>query len=75
VLGSDPGLIIEGLTTATTLPNVAVFMPNGSVLDSGAIRIGDKDSNYCEVRIEPEATAKVAVLRWHAEAATPGFYP
>lgn len=44
--------------------NGAVFETDGSIRDLGAIRFGDQRGNYLEVRIEPEATARVSLRKW-----------
>ena len=68
----DPGAALEGLTTIDSadplVPDirVAVFEPDGSIRQSGGIRISDGKSpaNVFEVRIEPEATARIEVLKY-----------
>lgn len=42
----------------------AIFMPEGSVLASGAIRFGDLRGNFFEARIDPPGTARVEVRKW-----------
>lgn len=44
-------------------PNEAVFQRDGSILATGAFRIGDVPGNFLEVRIEPRATARVEVRK------------
>lgn len=58
---------VDGLSTidaqgATGLPAV-IFKPNGSVVEVGAFRIADERGNFLEVRVEPEATGKVEILK------------
>lgn len=61
--GAEP--IVDNLTD---LPGVAmngvVFQTDGSVLDSGSIRIGDQQDHFLQVRIAPRATARVALSKW-----------
>ena len=74
VAGTDdaPGQALEGLTTIVSgdpdVPdlNVAVFEPDGSIRDSGGIRISDGQdpANLFEVRIDPPATARVEILKY-----------
>jgi len=70
--------VIEGLTVTNAPVNAVVFVPHGSVLDTGSIRIADDRSNFFELRIEPRATARVQVLKYHPEPPwgdPAGFYP
>lgn len=55
---------IEDLTLTPTGDKVVVFLPNGSVVDTGGIHVGDSRGNYFSIRVEPEATAKVRILKW-----------
>ena len=63
-----PGESIDGLTPVSGGPlAAAVFEPDGSIRDQGAIRIADgrtPRSNIFEIRIEPSATAKVDVRKY-----------
>ena len=43
---------------------VAVFAPDGSIADIGAFRMGDARGNFFEVRIEPQATARIQVRKY-----------
>lgn len=47
---------------AGDLPAV-IFQPNGSVAAIGAFRIGDERGNFLEIRVEPEGTGKVEILK------------
>lgn len=40
------------------------FSPDGSVASTGAFRLGDPNGNYLEIRVEPQATARVQVRKW-----------
>jgi len=64
----DPAERVDGFTAAGG-ENVAVFDPNGSIRDLGAIRFGDQRGNFLEVRIEPAATARVQVRKWDLDLA------
>jgi prepilin-type N-terminal cleavage/methylation domain-containing protein len=43
---------------------VAVFNPNGSIAETGAVRFGDQRGNFLEVNVEPAATARVQMRKW-----------
>jgi prepilin-type N-terminal cleavage/methylation domain-containing protein len=58
---------IDGLTTIGT-NQVVLLAPDGSVNASGAYRLGDARGNFLEVRIEPQATARVSVRKWDGTA-------
>lgn len=61
--GSDT---INGFTARTdlTLPRQAVFNPDGSVADPGGFRVADIKGNFLEVRVAPQATARIEVLKY-----------
>lgn len=62
VFGAPPGhLKIAGFTNSST---VAEFQTDGSIDKIGAVRFVDRRGNYLEVRVEPKATANIAVLKW-----------
>jgi type II secretory pathway pseudopilin PulG len=42
----------------------AIFDPNGSIRDTGAIRFGDQRGNFLEIRVTPAATARVQMRKW-----------
>lgn len=65
---ADPAERIDGFTPAGA-EFVAVFDPNGSMRNTGAIRFGDLRGNFLEVRVEPAATARVQVLKWDLDLA------
>ena len=56
---------IVGFTPTVAAVNAVVFLPDGSVADSGAIRIADDRSNFFEVRIGFPATGKPRVYKYH----------
>ena len=69
---------VVGLTATNAPLNAVVFLPDGSVMDSGAIRFADERSNSFEVRIEPRATGRVRVNKYHPDppwGGRPGFFP
>jgi type II secretory pathway pseudopilin PulG len=62
-----PAESIDGLTPAGGNLRVAVFEPNGSIRNPGAFRLSDgKDPrmNLFEIRIAPQATARIEVRKW-----------
>jgi len=71
----DPQDAAPNGANAVTFPRVppsgtekkAVFLPNGSVLRTGGIQVGDSRGNYFSIRVEPEATAKVRILKWDSD--------
>ncbi len=61
---------IDELTPAEAgLPNVAVLEIDGSIRNRGAIRFGDDRANFFEVRISPEATARIQLRKYDADRA------
>lgn len=59
---------IDGFTpVAGETLNVAVFEPDGSIRDRGAIVFADDFGNFLEVRVEPEATAHVQVRKYNPD--------
>lgn len=64
-----PGALdpIDGFTTVNNNgvdELVAVFVPDGTIDQTGAIRFADARGNYFEVRVSPRGTARVHVLKW-----------
>lgn len=58
-------LVVDGFGAA----GEAVFTVAGGVEESGAFRIiGPRDNNFVEVRIEPSATARIAIRKWDGTA-------
>lgn len=43
--------------------NVAIFQGNGSIDEVGAFRFGDETGNFLEVRVAPQATARIEVRK------------
>lgn len=58
---------VDGFTVNpedNSLPRQAVFNPDGSVADVGGFRFADVRGNVLEVRVEPQATARVELRKW-----------
>jgi prepilin-type N-terminal cleavage/methylation domain-containing protein len=69
---------VEGFTPTASPVNAVVFLPDGSVRDPGAIRLGDDRSNFLEVRIGFPATGLPRVQKFHPDppwGAQAGFFP
>lgn len=60
-------------------PSAAVFERDGSIRDVGAFRIADTRGNFFELRIEPQATAQVEVLKYYNDnppwGGSPDYFP
>lgn len=68
---------VDGFTATNAPQNAAVFRPDGSVEDVGAIRFADNRANYLEVRVAPKA-GRIQVLKYHDNPPwgdPSGFYP
>jgi prepilin-type N-terminal cleavage/methylation domain-containing protein len=52
------------LDPVTLTGDCFVFLPDGSVRETGAIRLADVRGNFLEIRVQPQATARVQVLKW-----------
>lgn len=67
--GEEGADTVSGFTPRqdNSLPNQAVFNPNGSVTAAGGFRFADDRGNVLEVRVEPPATARIEVLKWDPE--------
>ena len=63
---ADPDGPIQGFTAAGG-EFVAVFDPNGSIRDIGAVRFADQRGNFLEVRVTPAATARVQMRKWDSD--------
>ena len=69
---------IDGFTNDGNGVQVAVFLPNGSIDESGAFRIADTRGNFFEMRVAPQATALIRTLKYHNSppwGGSPGFFP
>ncbi len=63
--GTDPDKVADGFeSVGWSDTNVAVFNSDGSVSKVGAFRTGDLEGNYLEVRVDPQATARVQIRKW-----------
>lgn len=63
--GTDDAKVADGfLDVPWSGTDVAVFDSDGSVRVVGAFRTGDLEGNYLEIRVEPQATARVAIRKW-----------
>jgi len=59
--------LLDGFTTVDnngTDELVAIFIADGSIVDIGAIRIGDARGNQFEIRVAPQGTARVQIRKW-----------
>ncbi len=59
---------IDGFTTVDNggnLEDVAIFLPDGSIAQIGALRLNDGRDNYFEVRVSPQATARIFTQKWN----------
>jgi type II secretory pathway pseudopilin PulG len=62
--GSDA---VDGFTVNpedNSLPHQAVFNPDGSIDVIGAFRFADIKGNVLEVRVAPQATARIELRKW-----------
>ena len=57
--GSQPAV------TLTVVPNCFAFNSDGSASEAGSFRLVDNHANYLEVRVDPQATARVQVRKWN----------
>lgn len=53
-------------TAITVTGNCFGFNPDGSVAEVGSFRLVDQNANYLELRVDPQATARVQVRKWDA---------
>lgn len=56
---------ITDLTPTAATENAVVFLPDGSVQNTGGIHIADNRGNFMSIRVEPQATGKVRILKWN----------
>ena len=70
VMEGPPGDIagVSGFTNVGSGELRAIFDPDGSIRDTGALRMHDRGGNFLEVRVEPQATARVEVRKWDGSA-------
>lgn len=48
-----------------SLPRQAVFRPDGSIQDAGGFRFADPRENFIELRVAPQATARIELYKWN----------
>lgn len=61
---------IDGFTVVSSggvNERVAIFAPDGSIDQVGALRLTDSRGNFFEIRVAPQATARVQVLKWDGD--------
>ena len=62
---TDPDDVASGFHVVPwSATNVAVFDSDGSVREVGAFRTGDLEKHYLEIRVDPQATARVEIRKW-----------
>jgi prepilin-type N-terminal cleavage/methylation domain-containing protein len=76
----DGGTVVFGFANTqmpVPVPDVAIFLPDGSAESAGAFRIGDLFNNFLEVRVAPRLTARVSTRKfsdadnaWHVRNET-----
>ena len=66
---AGPGVqpAVEGFTDVGGVRK-AIFEPDGSIRNTGAVRIADRRGNFLEMRIEPRATGRVSLSKWDGTA-------
>lgn len=62
--GIDPGAARRSRELARGDARAVVFRGDGSVYDAGAFRFADDSGNFLELRVAPEATARVAIRKY-----------
>lgn len=50
----------------TVTANCFTFNSDGSAGEAGSFRLVDNNANYLEVRVDPQATARVEVRKWNS---------
>lgn len=58
---------LDGLTVQGS-ERLAIFQPDGSITDPGAIRLADDRGQYREIRIEPQVTPRTRIRIWDGSA-------
>lgn len=67
-LSAPAGLdVFDGLTVVGS-EHRAVFRPDGSIDTPGAIRFGDVEGEFREIRIGPQVTPHTRILKWNGSA-------
>ena len=65
--GEEGADTVDGFTVNpedSSLPNQAVFNPDGSIDAVGGFRFADARGNFLELRVSPQATARMELLKW-----------
>lgn len=65
VFEAPDGVLADGFSEGPDGQRQAIFLPEGSIDESGAFRLGDGRGNFFEIRVEPRATARVQLRKWH----------
>lgn len=60
---ADPDGAVKDFSDAGP-DKAALFDPDGSIRETGAIRFADRRGNFLEVRVTPAATARIQVRKW-----------
>lgn len=55
---------VNGFTDVGGGERRAIFDPDGSIRETGALRMRDERGNFLEVRVEPQATARIELRKW-----------
>jgi len=58
---------LDGLTVRGG-ERLAMFQPDGSITDPGAVRLADDRGHYREIRIEPQVTPRTRIRIWDGSA-------
>jgi hypothetical protein len=69
--GEEGADSVDGFTVNpedASLPNQAVFNPDGSIDEVGGFRFTDPRGNVLEVRVAPQATARIELRKWDGTA-------
>lgn len=72
--GEEGADAVDGFTANpedATLPNQAVFDPNGSIDAVGAFRFTDTNGNVLEIRVDPQATARLELRKFDPDWTDP----
>jgi prepilin-type N-terminal cleavage/methylation domain-containing protein len=71
--GEEGADTINGFSARTdvSLPHQAVFNPDGSIAAPGGFRVADIKGNFLEVRVAPQATARVELLKHDPDYTNP----
>jgi type II secretory pathway pseudopilin PulG len=62
--GPNGATALIDLSTTSAAQNAVVFLPDGSVDEPGSIHIADNRGNFFSIRVEPQATGQVRILKY-----------